>query len=92
MMKYRIYIEASVVEDMVKLEGDTSYGVIHAGYPEEKAIEADNIEEAAKIAHDWAADLSSDVPDYVVVIEVETGQHRRFEVWVRHDEDEEGEG
>jgi hypothetical protein len=91
-MKYQIYIEDSVVEDMVKLEGDASYGVIHAGYLEEKAIEADSIEEAVKIAHDWAADFSSDVPDYVVLIveELETGQHRRFEVWVRHDEDEKG--
>jgi hypothetical protein len=92
MMKYRIYIEDSVVDDLVKIDGDTSYGVIHAGYLEEKEIETDNIEEAVKIAHAWAADFSSDVPDYGVVIveEVETGQHRRFEVWVRHDEDEEG--
>jgi hypothetical protein len=87
-MKYRIYIEDSTVEDLVELEGETSPLVIEAGSLEEKAIEADNIEKAVQIAHDWAADFSSHVPDWVTVIveELETGRHRRFKVWVRHDE------
>jgi hypothetical protein len=70
----QIYVEDSAVEDLAELEGDSP---LEAGYLEKKAIEADNIEKVVQIAHDWAAALSSDVPDWVTVIveEIGTGQH-----------------
>jgi ABC-type sulfate transport system substrate-binding protein len=84
-MRYRIYIEDSTVDDLAKLEGPTSDATILAGYLEEKTIDAENIEEAIKVAREWAARLSSDVVDYVNVIveELETGQHRQVQVWVQ---------
>jgi hypothetical protein len=47
-------------------------------------IDAANIEDAIRMAHERAAGLSSEVPDYVTVIveELETGQHHQFQVWV----------
>jgi hypothetical protein len=70
----QIYVEDSAVEDLAELEGDSPF---EAGYLEKKAIEADNIEKVVQIAHDWAAALSSDVPDWVTVIveEIGTSQH-----------------
>ena len=89
-MKYHIYIEDSIVPDIEKLEGPLSAGVIHAGFVEEKTIEAENIEEAVKMAREWAEDFSSDVVDHVTVIveEIETGQHRRLEVFICYQPDE----
>jgi len=42
------------------------------------------------MAREWAEDFSSDVVDHVTVIveEIETGQHRRLEVFVRYQPDE----
>ena len=82
-MKYHIYIEDSIVDDLVELDGSPcgplSESVLHAGYPEEKTIEAANIDEAVKTAREWTATLTSDMPDYVTVIveDLATGQHRR---------------
>jgi ABC-type sulfate transport system substrate-binding protein len=89
-MRYHIYIEDSTVDDLTELEGPTSDAVILAGYLEEKTIDAENIEEAIKMAREWAKRLSSDVVDYVNVIveELETGQHRQVQVWVQLNEDE----
>jgi hypothetical protein len=87
-MEYNVYIEDSIVGDIARLDGPLSSGAIHAGFLEEKTIEADDIGAAVKMAHEWAEEFSSDVPDYVTVIveEIETGQHRHLEVWVRTDQ------
>jgi hypothetical protein len=86
-MQYRAYIEDSTVDDLIELEGPDSQVVLEAGYLEEKTIEADDIEEALKIASEWAAGLRSDVVDYVTIIVegTEPGEHRRLQVLVRSD-------
>jgi len=53
-MRYHLYIEDSTVDDLIELEGPDSQTVLDAGYLEEKTIEADDIEEALKIAREWA--------------------------------------
>jgi hypothetical protein len=89
-MQYRAYIEDSTVDDLIELEGPDSQVVLEAGYLEEKTIEADGIEQALKIAREWAAGLRSDISDYVTVIVEgsEPGEHRRLQVPVWADGNE----
>jgi hypothetical protein len=87
-VKYHIYVEDIFLDDLIRQEGPLSEIVLEDGFIEEKTIYAENIDEAVKAAQEWAAALSSEVSSYVTVVveELETGEHRRLEVWVKGDE------
>jgi hypothetical protein len=77
-MKYHICIEAEAAGAIAEREDPTSESV---GYLVEDTFEADNIEEATKIAKEWTAKRILSLPrDAVTVIieEIETGQHHQL--------------
>jgi hypothetical protein len=81
-MKYHIYIEDEVAGDIAQREDPTSEGV---GYLVQDTFEAENIQEATKIAKEWTAKRILSRPrDPVMVIieEIETGQHRHLNVQI----------
>jgi hypothetical protein len=77
-MKYHICIETEAAGAIAEREDPTSESV---GYLVEDTFEADNIEEATKIAKEWTAKRILSLPrDAVTVIieEIETGQHHQL--------------
>jgi hypothetical protein len=79
-MKYHICIEAEAAGAIAERENPTSESV---GYLVEDTFEAENVEEATKIAKEWTSQRILSRPrDPVTVIieEMETGQLRHLNV------------
>jgi hypothetical protein len=79
-MKYHIYIQDEEAGDIAERHNPASEGV---GYLVEDRFEAENLEEATKIAQEWIAKrmLSrSKDPVTVFIAELETGERRHLKV------------
>jgi hypothetical protein len=79
-MKYHIYIQDEEAGDIAERHNPASEGV---GYLVEDRFEAENLEEATKIAQKWIAQRILSRPRdpvTVFIAELETGEHRHLKV------------